>query len=91
MRVAVQRQCQSDGEGRDKTENEFRKTLPDFGQFRLFAACRDIDVIGPDIGENEGPDADEHVDEDFHRRRGRRYPARLVIYAFRRRLGDDNW
>jgi hypothetical protein len=48
-------------------------------------------VIGPDIGENEGPDADEHVDEDFHRRRGRRYPARLVIYAFRRRLGDDNW
>src|SRR5439155_27037187 len=40
------------------------------------------DVVGPDVSEDEGPDADEDVDEDLHRRRGAEYPAFRVVDAF---------
>ena len=46
-------------------------------------------MVGPDVAEHEGPDADENVDEYFDRRRGAQNPARLVVDAFGRVLRED--
>ena len=45
---------------------------------RASVARRGIDVVGPDIGEDERPDADEDVDEHFHGRRNADDPAGLI-------------
>src|SRR5262245_29937193 len=46
-------------------------------------------MVGPDIAEHEGPDADENVDEHFHRGGGAEDPARLIGHALRRGLRQD--
>src|SRR2546430_16930772 len=46
-------------------------------------------MVGPDIAEHEGPDADENVDEHFHRGGGAEDPARLVVHALARRLRQN--
>ena len=48
-----------------------------------------IDVIGPDISQDECPDADEDVDEDLHGGRGGDDPAGLIVDAFGCGLGED--
>ena len=55
----------------------------------LSGSRRDVDVIGPDVAEHEGPDADEDVDEHLDGRRGAENPARLIVDALGRILGED--
>jgi hypothetical protein len=62
-------------EGRDEPEDELRKALPDLGQPGLRRAWAGIDVVGPEIGEDERPDSDEDVDEHFDCRGHRQNPA----------------
>jgi hypothetical protein len=40
-----------------------------------------VDVIGPDVAEHEGPDADEDVDEHLDRRGRAENPASLIFDA----------
>ena len=46
-------------------------------------------MVGPDIAENEGPDPDEDVDEHLNGSGRRQNPARLILDAFGRRLGQN--
>jgi hypothetical protein len=46
-------------------------------------------VIGPDVAEDEGPDADEDVDKDLHGRGRRQNPAGLILDAFGSGLGVE--
>ena len=72
-----------------KPQDELRKPPPDFDRSRLLRAGAGIDVVRPDVGEDEGPDTDEDVDENFDRRSHRQHPARLVGDALGRGLGLD--
>src|ERR1700733_13574300 len=87
LRRRAQRKPQRHGEHDDETEDELRESLPDLG--RLGPVRPLVDMVGPDIAENESPDADEDVDEQLHRRGGRENPARLILDAFRSRLCHD--
>src|SRR5208337_3545995 len=48
-----------------------------------------IDMIGPNVGEDESPDTDENIDEDLDRRGRSKEPADLIVHAFRGRLRED--
>src|ERR1700688_5020882 len=74
---ARERDNKPDHERYQEADDELRKALPDFRGLRLVA--RDVNVVRPDIGEQESPDADEDVDEDLYRRSGAQNPARLII------------
>src|ERR1017187_1106240 len=58
------REPERDGKDEDKAEDEFRETLPDFRRLGLVRSL--VDVVGPDIAENERPDPDEDIDENLH-------------------------
>src|SRR6516225_9467128 len=87
IRRSTERKVETDHEGHHEAEDELREALPDFGDSRLVR--RDVDMVGPDVAENEGPDADENVDEHFHRSGGAEDPSRLIRHALRRRLRQD--
>ena len=89
MRIGIERQSQRNGESGEEAEDEFREPLPDFADLRLLAALGGVNVIGPDIGEDEGPDANENIDENFHRRGRGENPAGLIMDALGAGLGDD--
>src|SRR4029077_4118454 len=48
-----------------------------------------IDVVGPDVTEDESPDADEDIDEDLHGSGGRENPTRLIFDALGCVLGEN--
>ena len=77
---AAKRERENDDEGEDEAEDELRETLPNFRKLRLLDLF-DVDVVGPDIGQQKSPHADEDVDEDFYGRGGREDPARFVFDA----------
>src|SRR5450631_3115046 len=86
-RRGAEREIETDREGRHEAENELREPLPDLGRLRLILG--DVDVVGPDVAEDEGPDADEDVDEHLHGGGGGQNPARLILDAFGRVLRQD--
>jgi len=53
-----------------------------------------VDMARPDLREHEGPDADEDVDENLHRRCHPEDPSRLIMHPLccglrsEERLGD---
>lgn len=79
--------CKNDDQGQDEADDEFREAFPDFPFGNLASpGCdgypRVIEMVnGPDDSQDEGPDADENVDEDLGRRRSHEDPAFLVIDA----------
>src|SRR5664280_1680895 len=86
-RRGAEREIEADQERRHEAEDELREALPDLGRLRLILG--DVDVVGPDVAEDEGPDADEDVDEHLHGGGGRENPAGLIFDAFGRILRQD--
>src|SRR6201999_4056987 len=74
-------------ENQDEAEDEFWESLPDLDRLCLVRSL--VDVVGPDVAEDERPHADEDIDEDLYRGGGGENPARLIADAFRRRLRHD--
>src|SRR5258707_13020849 len=89
------RRLRAEGKQQDRDESqhvaddEFRETLPDLADLRLVARRTNLDMVGPDISEDKGPDADEDVDEDLPRGGGPEYPAFRVVDALGR-VGGEN-
>ncbi len=67
----------------------FGKALPDLDGPRLFSVRVFVDVVCPDPAENEGPDADEDVDEHLHGRRRAEDPAGLIVHPLGGGLGEN--
>src|SRR4029079_7282816 len=59
---------------------ELWETFPDFASPRL-PSTRRVNVIGPDVAQHEGPDADEDVDEHLDRGGGAEHPTGLILHA----------
>src|SRR4029077_11298834 len=64
VRRGAENEVDADQRSRQKAEDELRESLPDLRRLRLVPGG--IDVVGPDVTEDESPDADEDIDEDLH-------------------------
>ena len=72
----------------DVADHELRETKPHLAEARAVAVAL-FDARGPNVCEHEGPDADEDIDEDLHRRRRAEDPALRVVDAAGGRVGEN--
>src|SRR4029077_1934959 len=87
VRRGAENEVDADQRSRQKAEDELRESLPDLRRLRLVPGG--IDVVGPDVTEDESPDADEDIDEDLHSSGGRENPTRLIFDALGCVLGQN--